>query len=286
MKNWLLARALFWSATIAALLLYWLTVPDGLPWNASSHWAALLTNGTAAEEMPPVSLWSYFVLVFGGHHVALACVAAAFAAGFVAVVAFRIFGWRVAVGAALAWMFAPWVWNRAVTGEWLGFAASVAVFVAWLGVVIAFRATRKARDVWPGEVEDVLWLQLDQTLKPEKTNRLVMWSPVAAGGLFALVSLYVHDYRLGEPASAYARGVVDAVEFNTRHLVELVLQKRASSVILAHNHLSGIALPSEEDDLTTLRLSQALALVGVSLNDHIIIAGCEYVSMAECGTLR
>ena len=83
-----------------------------------------------------------------------------------------------------------------------------------------------------------------------------------------------------------SRGAAAAAEINTRRLVELVLERRASAVILSHNHLSGVALPSAEDEISTAQLRRALSLLGVELSDHIIVAGCEYVSMAESCLLR
>ena len=83
-----------------------------------------------------------------------------------------------------------------------------------------------------------------------------------------------------------SRGVVNAAEINVRKLAELCLERRASAVILAHNHLSGIALPSAEDETATAMLCRALGLLGVEVSDHIIAAGCEYVSMRECGLMR
>ena len=83
-----------------------------------------------------------------------------------------------------------------------------------------------------------------------------------------------------------SRGTVNAAEINARRLAELALEHRASAVILSHNHLSGVALPSAEDEISTAQLRRALNLLGVELSDHIIVAGCEYVSMAESGLLR
>lgn len=81
------------------------------------------------------------------------------------------------------------------------------------------------------------------------------------------------------------RGVVNAAEIQTRRLAELCLQRHASAVVLAHNHPSGIASPSREDEETTACLRRALSLLGVELCDHIIVSGCNYVSMKECGML-
>ncbi len=83
-----------------------------------------------------------------------------------------------------------------------------------------------------------------------------------------------------------ARGTVNAAEISARRLAELALGRRSSAVLLAHNHLSGVAIPSAEDETTTARLRDALGLLGVELCDHIVVAGCEYVSMREAGLIE
>jgi len=82
------------------------------------------------------------------------------------------------------------------------------------------------------------------------------------------------------------RGSVDAAPVITRRIASGALSLRASAVVLAHNHPSGDPTPSMEDIDTTQWLSAALALVGVRLLDHIIIAGSRYVSLAEYGALQ
>lgn len=83
-----------------------------------------------------------------------------------------------------------------------------------------------------------------------------------------------------------ARGEVNSARVSVRRIVERSLANRASSVILAHNHLSGIALPSRDDEVTTKRVASALELVNIELSDHIIVAGDDFVSMAESGIVR
>ena len=78
-----------------------------------------------------------------------------------------------------------------------------------------------------------------------------------------------------------SRGVVNSAQINARKIVELVLAKNASSVILAHNHISGIAIPSLEDEVTTRHIKTTLASMGIALTDHIVIAGEDFVSMAD-----
>lgn len=81
-------------------------------------------------------------------------------------------------------------------------------------------------------------------------------------------------------------GSADSSELNVRRLVENALLASASGVILAHNHPSGIALPSQEDYVATELADQALRVVGVELLDHIIVADGDYVSLADSGILR
>ena len=82
------------------------------------------------------------------------------------------------------------------------------------------------------------------------------------------------------------RGDVNSTEVSVRKIAELALAKNASSVIISHNHTSGIALPSREDEITTRRIKTALESMGIALADHIIVAGDDFVSMADSGLLR
>ena len=84
--------------------------------------------------------------------------------------------------------------------------------------------------------------------------------------------------RLGEGGVSYA-------DLDIRKLVENALLTSASAVILAHNHPSGVALPSPEDYATTDRAKQALDTVGIPLTDHIIVADQDFVSFADSGYL-
>jgi DNA repair protein RadC len=59
----------------------------------------------------------------------------------------------------------------------------------------------------------------------------------------------------------------------------------AAAVIFAHNHPSGVAEPSRADEALTRQLKDALALVGIRVLDHIIVAGTDTVSLAERGLL-
>jgi len=68
-------------------------------------------------------------------------------------------------------------------------------------------------------------------------------------------------------------------------VVKAALRANAAAVILAHNHPSGVAQPSQADELLTRCLRDALALVDVKVLDHFIVAGQQTLSFAERGLL-
>ena len=84
--------------------------------------------------------------------------------------------------------------------------------------------------------------------------------------------------RLGE-------GGIASSGLDIRKLMENAILTSASTVILAHNHPSGVALPSDDDCAATTRAAQALQTIGVALADHIIVADDDFVSMAQSGYL-
>ncbi len=78
-------------------------------------------------------------------------------------------------------------------------------------------------------------------------------------------------------------GSVNFAGISVRKIVETALGANATTVVLAHNHPSGVAIPSGEDVQTTRRLAAALRSVEVFLADHIIVADDDYVSLAQSG---
>ncbi len=78
-------------------------------------------------------------------------------------------------------------------------------------------------------------------------------------------------------------GSVNSAAVSTRKIVETALADRATFVIMAHNHPTGLAVPSYEDKETTVRIAKALKSVEIKLLDHFVIAGSEYVSMRDAG---
>lgn len=80
-----------------------------------------------------------------------------------------------------------------------------------------------------------------------------------------------------------SEGSINSAGLSTRRVVEAALAAKATTVILAHNHPSGIAVPSREDVQTTYRVEAALDAVEIILADHIIVSDEDYVSMMQSG---
>ena len=80
-----------------------------------------------------------------------------------------------------------------------------------------------------------------------------------------------------------AEGDVNSTGISVRKVVETALGSNATSVVLAHNHPSGVAVPSGEDIQTTRKIAAALAAVDIQLVDHIVVADHDYVSMVQSG---
>lgn len=78
-------------------------------------------------------------------------------------------------------------------------------------------------------------------------------------------------------------GNVNTTSISPRKVVEAALMSNATTVILAHNHPGGLAIPSQEDIETTRIIAAALKAVEVVLLDHVVAADGDYVSMAQSG---
>jgi DNA repair protein RadC len=80
-------------------------------------------------------------------------------------------------------------------------------------------------------------------------------------------------------------GTLTQTSVYPREIVKAALARNAAAVIFAHNHPSGVAQPSQADELLTRNLREALALVDVKVLDHFIVAGNQAISFAERGLL-
>ena len=81
------------------------------------------------------------------------------------------------------------------------------------------------------------------------------------------------------------RGTIDGTSVYPREVVKEALAVNAAAVILAHNHPSGVAEPSQADERISLRLKSALELVDIRLLDHLIIGDGTTTSLASRGLI-
>ena len=101
--------------------------------------------------------------------------------------------------------------------------------------------------------------------------------------LMKLLMLNTKAKLVGE--TNVSKGTVNASLITPRELFIEALQKNAVSIVILHNHPSGDPTPSREDMLTTKRILDAGALIGIELLDHIIIGNNCYVSFRKEGML-
>jgi DNA repair protein RadC len=101
--------------------------------------------------------------------------------------------------------------------------------------------------------------------------------------VFVCVHLDAQHRVIG--AEELFRGTLTQTSVYPREVVKAALAANAAAVIFAHNHPSGVAQPSQADELLTRQLREALALVDVRVLDHFVIAGNQALSFAERGLL-
>ncbi len=78
-------------------------------------------------------------------------------------------------------------------------------------------------------------------------------------------------------------GTINGASVHPRQVVRSALRHNAAGVILAHNHPSGVAEPSQADRQITRRTQEALALMDIQVLDHLVVGDGEIASLAELG---
>ena len=101
--------------------------------------------------------------------------------------------------------------------------------------------------------------------------------------VFAVMFLDAHS-RLIKLEEMF-RGTLTQTSVYPREVLKRALDLQAASVILAHNHPSGVAEPSRADEFLTQTLKSALALVDVRVLDHLVVGQGQVISFAERGLL-
>ncbi len=79
-----------------------------------------------------------------------------------------------------------------------------------------------------------------------------------------------------------SEGIVNTAPLNTRKIMETALNCSASSIILIHNHPSGIVAPSRKDIDATISMVNLMEKVSLRISDHIIIGnGSDFFSFRK-----
>lgn len=81
-------------------------------------------------------------------------------------------------------------------------------------------------------------------------------------------------------------GSVNSANVSVRRIVEIALNTNATMIVLAHNHPSGLAFPSNDDIKTTHLVAQGLATVDVVLADHLIFTADDFISLYQSNYYR
>ena len=83
-----------------------------------------------------------------------------------------------------------------------------------------------------------------------------------------------------------SEGIPNATDITTRQVAQATLSLNATVVILAHNHMSGIATPSKADLVSTAYLQDFLSRMSITLFDHVILVDDDMVSLRDSKYLR
>lgn len=81
-------------------------------------------------------------------------------------------------------------------------------------------------------------------------------------------------------------GTVNTANINVRKIAETAIKYNAPNIVLSHNHPKGLALPSNEDLVTTEMVIQSLKPLGINVLDHIIVSRGDFISFAQSGYLN
>lgn len=153
-----------------------------------------------------------------------------------------------------------------------GVGPHAAFFMKAMGGVIGFYYDERAKQ------EDFQFTNLDQ---------LVDYFRAAIGGKPNEVMriLYLNSKNRLIYAENLSEGTVSEAVAFPRKIVEAALRYRATTVIVGHNHPGGLPEPSENDDAVTGEIGKALKTVGITLQEHVIVAPDGFFSYRHAGQL-
>ena len=152
-----------------------------------------------------------------------------------------------------------------------GVGKHIAFFIKAIGATIGFYFDERAKQ------EDIQFTKLEQ---------VVDYFRATIGGnpneVMRVVYLNSRNHLLY--AENLSEGTVSEAVAFPRKIVEGALKYRATAVIIAHNHPGGLPEPSDNDDLMTQQIMEALKTVKISLQEHVIVAPDGYYSYRQRGS--
>ncbi|WP_148715598.1 RadC family protein [Chitinolyticbacter meiyuanensis] len=164
------------------------------------------------------------------------------------------------------------------------FAASRNAFAAVPGMGDAKYAQLQAVQEMARRALGETLRQSDALTSPEAVrDYLRLWLRGRDVEVFA--ALFLDNGHRVLAAEEMARGTLQEARVYPREIARRALAWNAAAVIVAHNHPSGCAEPSQADELLTRQLRHALDLLEIRLLDHFLVAGHQVVSFAERGLL-
>lgn len=102
--------------------------------------------------------------------------------------------------------------------------------------------------------------------------------------IFAITSLDNRGVIVG--FDIVSEGDLSTVPVSMRSIIEVVIKRKATAIILSHNHPGGQAVPSKEDIKTTASICEAMKNMSVAVIDHCILCDDDYVSLAVSQSYR
>lgn len=143
-------------------------------------------------------------------------------------------------------------------------------------VVSSDDVLKLARDILAARCERGAALTIPNDVRQHLMHELAGLEHEVFGALFL-----DNRHRVLTPLEILFRGTLNGTAVYPRELVKRALTLNAAAVILVHNHPSGIAEPSRQDEILTDRLKTAMEFVEIRLIDHVIVGAGETVSFAE-----
>jgi len=151
-----------------------------------------------------------------------------------------------------------------------GIGSHAAHYLKAIGASISFYFDEKTKQ------EDFQFTSLEQ---------LVDYFQATIGGKpnEVLRILYLNSKNMLIDAENLSEGTVSEAVAFPRRIVEGAIKYGATTVIIGHNHPGGLPEPSENDDAVTEQVAKALKTVGISLQEHVIIAANDFYSYRQNG---